>query len=339
MTKPKSQKQRIHYRVPGTFHRQRGVFGRLFGGQGLHIDIKNQSFSFNSVEDFRAFLAGKTEIPASKMQEMLKRNDLHLNEEIKQLSKVEATINEKLAATIRDPKTIDSYLDGATMVRFSQDYDWRQIMFELSKQSTDYSEYKLEAVTYYLKYLRSRIGLARTILKDKVGHAPGEDGDKTRILSNTMETRAITPEELQAAQAESDAIEKEKFAQTSAAISPDEEKPVPSEFKRIPRGQTVIVDGSAAAMMPMKIASRKFVLDLTGNTPTLMSKSGDTYPLKQGENLIGRSTKCSIILNPEFVDVSRQHLIVELYPDNTLHFTDLSSSGTQLPVHMIKLPG
>jgi len=323
--------------VPRVFHFQRGILGRLFGSNNLVIEIKNQSFTFNNMDEFKAFLTGKTEIPASKMQEMLKRTDLHLKEEINQLSKVEQTINEKLAATIRDPKTIDTYLDGATMVRFSQDYDWRQIMFELSKQSTDYSEYKLEAVTAYIKYLHSRIGIAHSILKDKAKPLSGND-DKTR-LQETMETSVLTADDLRAASDRGE-IENDMqgaFRSTSADLSSQkDEKITPAEFKRIPRGQTVIVDASSIPMMPMKIASRKFIIDLSGS-PSLISKSGDTFPLKQGENLVGRSTKCSIVLNPEFVDISRQHLIIELYPDKTMHFTDLSSSGSQLPSHLIKV--
>lgn len=321
--------------VPRTFHRQKGILGGFFKSSNLVIEIKSQSFTFHDVSEFRVFLAGKTEIPASKMQEMLKRTDIHLQEEIKQLSIVEKTINEKLAATIRDPKTIDTYLDGATMVRFSQDYDWRQIMFELSKESSDYSEYKLEAVAFYIKYLQSRIGIAYDILKDKAKPPPGED-DKTR-LQETMETSVLTADDLAAAGQEIENDMHGTFANTSVDLSDQkDDKITPSEFKRIPRGQTVIVDASDIPMMPLKIASRKFIIDMS-NSPSLISKSGDTFPLKQGENLIGRSTKCSIVLNPEFVDISRQHLIIELYPDKTMHFTDLSSSGSQLPVNLIKI--
>lgn len=318
--------------------RQIGILGRLFGSSGLVIEIKNQSFTFSNVDEFKTFLAGKTEIPASKMQEMLKRTDLHLNEEIKQLSKVEKTINEKLAATIRDPKTIDSYLDDATMLRFSQDYDWRQIMFELSKQATDYSEYKLEGVTFYVKYLQSRISVAKSILEDKTKPLP-ESSDKTRLLIDTMETNVLKAEDLQAAEA-ADEIEDDMrghLASTSVDLEEQkDEKITPSEFKRIPRGQTVIIDASSIPMLPLKIASRKFILDMS-DPPKLIGKNGDAFPLKQGENLIGRSTKCSIVLNPELVDISRQHLIIELYPDKTLHFTDLSSSGSKLPADLIKI--
>jgi hypothetical protein len=313
------------------------MLGRLFNSSGLEIVIKNQTFNFKTLDDFKNFLAGKTEIPASKMQEMLKRTSHHLEEEIKQLTKVEATITEKLAATIRDPKSIDNYLDGATMVRFSQDYDWRQIMFELSKLSTDFSEYKLEAITYYQQYLRSRISIARSILRDKTGASVGDDdSDKTRLLSSTgsLETSAFTADDIQKAQDEQE--QASPHASTSIDLESQLDDRATSEFERIPRGQTIVIDTQATTMMPLKIASRRFILDMTQDSPKLMSKNGDEYELHQGENLVGRSTKCSIILNPEFVDISRQHLIIELYPDKTMHLTDLSSSGTQIPGKMIK---
>jgi hypothetical protein len=316
------------------------MLGRLFKSSGLEITIKNQDFRFGSLEDFKNFLAGKTEIPASKMQEMLQRTTHHLEEEIKQLSKVESTITEKLAATIREPKSIDSYLDGATMVRFSQDYDWRQVMFELSKKSTDFSEYKLEAVTYYQQYLRSRISIARSILRDKTGAGDDDESDKTRLLGSTMETRSFTTDDIKQAQAaevnDTDKIEAGALAGTSVGLEDQLDDRASSEFERIPRGKTVVIDTQQTAMMPLKIASRQFILDMTQDPPNLISKNGDKYPLHLGENLVGRSTKCSVVLNPEFVDVSRQHLIIELYPDKSLHLTDLSSSGSQVPGKMFK---
>lgn len=319
--------------MPVTLRHQRGILGRIFGGGGLAIEIKSQSFSFDTVDDFKLFLSAKTEIPSSKMQEMLKRSEQHLKEEIKQLKIIETTINEKLASTIRDPKTIDSYLDDATMVRFSQDYDWRQIMFELSKKSTDYSEYKLEAVAYYMKYLRSRVEIAESILRERYN----VKSDNSPSMIETVDTKALTDNYAEYIRKEGESgkeeDEKKLFVSTShidLSDKKEEEEAVPSELKRIPRGKTVTVDISTVKDFPVKIASRKFVITV-GDKIELVSKKGDIYPIELGENLVGRSTKCSIVLDAELVDISRQHLVIERYPDLTLHFTDLSSSGTQLP--------
>lgn len=322
-------------KIPATLHRQRGILGRLFGGGGLTIDIKSQTFSFDSIDDFKLFLSAKTEIPASKMQEMMKRSDQHLSEEVKQLKLIEKTINEKLAATIRDPKTIDSYLDDATMVRFSQDYDWRQIMFDLSKKSTDYSEYKLEAVTYYMKYLRSRIEIAESI-KDERNNIKK---DHSSSMTETIDTQALTgdfSDQIRSDGEDSGGDDNDEkpdlFISTSCVDleSQKEESTDPAALKRIPRGKTVKVNVSEINDFPLKMASRKFTIT-AGEKIELISNKGESYPLVMGENLVGRSTKCSVIVNPELVDISRQHLVIEVYPDQTLHFTDLSSSGTQLP--------
>jgi hypothetical protein len=312
------------------FRAQRGILGRLFKSSGLEIHIKNQLFKFDSVKDFRTFLSGKTEIPSAKMQDMMSRTDQQLEAEVEQLQKIENTLTSKLAATIRDPQTIDDYLDDATMVRFSQDYDWRQIMFELSKKSTAFSEYKLEAVNYYQQYIQSRINVANTIVDKRRGHLGDEDGDKT-VFQETVQ-----------AHAEHVKKEKENLFVSTSLIDLTDDKDLADvvkskdDFKRLPRGQTVAVDTSGIEELPIKIGSRKFTIEIKEKME-LVSHKGERYPLLAGENLVGRSTKCSIVLNPELVDISRQHLVIELVEGNKLQFTDISSSGTRLPGHVLKI--
>ncbi len=309
-------------------YRQLGILGRIFGSASLEIEIKTESFTFESVGQFKQFLDGKTALPSSKMQDMFNRSDKFLNEEIKQLTEVERNISDRLATAIRDPQSIDGYLDSATMVRFSQDYDWRQIMFELSKHNSDYSEYKLEAVTHYIQYLRSRIDVAKGIIADR-SHAVQESSGNQQAMMETMETREL--------HVSSNEPPQHLMETSHIDLSNHKDEPlIAHDLQKIPRGQTVVIEISRMPKMPLKIASRKFVIDSSGADPILISKNGDQYPIKAGENLIGRSTQCSIVLNPEFVDISRQHLIIERYPDNTLHFTDLSSSGTKLPVELFE---
>lgn len=316
---------------PVNKYQQRGILGRLFSGGSLKIKIENQIFEFQTTTDFRRFLSTKTEITASQVQKMLQNPDPHLIEEVKQLTQVEHNINKRLADTIRDPKSIDSYLNDMTMVRFSRDSDWRQIMFELSKQPTDFSEFKLEAVTAYRKYLQSRINILKDIIKDRDSHTKIQASVKEG--SGPMETLATsTPIGDSGATESSEGIRAPTIKADYADFSKQEAAHAAlPEFKRIPRGQTVIVEIGKISRLPIKIASHEFVIDSSGPEPVLISLKGDRYILKPRENLIGRSKKCSTILDSELDDISRQHLIIECYPDKTLHFTDLSSAGTRLP--------
>ena len=312
-------------------HRQLGILNRFFGVSSLKITIESQTFEFETTDEFKKFLAARTEIPASKMQKMLEKADRYLVEEAKQLAEAEHKINERLAATVRDPGSIDRYLNDATMVRFTQDYDWRQIMFELSKHSTDFSEFKLEAVAAYLAYLQSRINIVNGIIKDRDSRARMQAPDKESL--DTIET-VVTGASVD--YSDTADIEESIRAQTMKTSHVDEHA-IPAEFTRIPRGQTVIVDVGKISRLPVKIASHAFIVDNSGSEPLLISRKGDRYSLKSGENLIGRSSKCSIVLDSRFDDISRQHLIIEYYPDKTLHFTDLSSSGTQLRKNVYKI--
>jgi len=316
---------------PVNRYQQRGILGLLLGSSSLKIRIDNQILEFQTTDDFKRFLSTKTDIPASKMQKMLKSPDLHLIKEAKQLTQVEHQINERLAATIREPSSIDSYLNETTMVRFSQDYDWRQIMFELSNQPMDFSEFKLEAVIAYLRYLQSRINILKGIIEDRDSHTKASAPTKEHF--RLMKTRAAgTPIDDSGSANSSENIRapvmKTGHAGSSEQIS---EYATPPVFRKIPRGQTVIVEMSKVLRLPIKIASREFVIDSSGPEPILASMTGDRYVLKHRENLIGRSKKCSIVLDSELDDISRQHLVIEYYPDKTLHFTDLSSAGTQIP--------
>jgi len=302
-------------------YRQRGMIDfirQLFSkSDKLTITIKDEKYSFNDIRDFKIFLSSKVEIPASKLQDMLKRSDTELKSEFEQLQRLERTIMDKLAATIRDPSIVDKYLDDATLVRFSQDYDWRQIIYELSKRDTECSEYKLEAVTHYLRYLQSRVATAQNILLDR---------RKQRAASGETPFEEIESED-STVFASTRSIDLSKYRKEQGELV---------ELERLPRGQSVVIETKGLDELKLKLGSRHFVLKLNDD-PTLISKKGEIYALRPGENLIGRSSRCNIVIDPSLVDISRQHLIVELLDDGDLIFTDMSSSGSFIPAGFLDL--
>ena len=193
----------------------------------------------------------------------------------------------------------------------------------------DFSEFKLEAVNAYLKYLQSRIDIIKGIIRDRDSRTGIQKASEEN--PTLMETGEAKKPFDSSATADSPGDAGEQFINTGR-IDANEQAILP-EFRKIPRGQTIILETGKIDRLPVKIASREFIIDVTGPGFILISRDGDRYTLRPGENLIGRSTKCSIVLNPKFDDISRQHLIIEHYPDNTLHFTDLSSSGTWLRIN------
>lgn len=297
--------------------RQRGVLGFLSGllgrRNGLDIRLKDDTLHFGDVQDFKLYLHGKTEIPATKLQEMLRRPTHELREEHKQLQRVERTIMDKLAATIRDPGIIDQYLSEATLVRFSQDYDWRQIIYELSQRGPEASEYKLEAVTHYLNYLRSRMSALAGIQMDRSRqHADsGDDAEGASGMAAFASTRSIDLSR-----------QRDELVQTS-------------DLKRLPRGQAVPLFTRNLLEVQLRLATRPFILRL-GGEPALIAPGQERYPLREGDNVVGRSSQCSIIVDASLVDLSRQHLIISLDKDGKVSLTDLSSSGSFVQQQVLK---
>jgi hypothetical protein len=315
--RPDPRLRSLHAPFPGP-SRQRGAFGflsRLLGRRGgLDIRLKDDTLRFGSVQDFKLFLHGKTEIPAAKLQEMLRRPTHELREEHKQLQKVERTIMDKLAATIRDPGIIDQYLSEATLVRFSQDYDWRQIIYELSQRGPEAGEYKLEAVTHYLNYLRSRMGALAGIQMDRARqHADGGEEPDSQSGGGAAfaSTRSIDLSR-----------HRDDLVQTS-------------DLKRLPRGQAVPLITRNLLEVQLRLATRPFILRL-GAAPMLAAPGHERYPLHEGDNVVGRSSQCSIIVDASLVDISRQHLIITLGKDGRVSLTDLSSSGSFVQQQALK---
>lgn len=303
-----------------TNNRQRGSLGRIWGTAPLEIVIRGEVFTFENIEKFKQFLQGKTAVPAPKIKDMLNRTGKLQAEELDQLAMLERNISDTLTTATRDLQNIDNYLSSTTVMRFSQDYDWRQIMFELSKKPGDYRKYKLEAVTYYMKYLRSRIDIARSIIANHPNATQQDSSEAT-----TQELYMPDPEHHEAP------VKAGYIKQTG-----QKNKPLISQrLEKIPHGKPVAIDKTIMLKIPIKIASRKFIIDNSRTIPALISRNGDQYTIRVGENLIGRSTRCTIVLNPRFTDISRQHLIIERYYGNTLCLTDLSSRGTQIPIELL----
>ena len=54
-------------------------------------------------------------------------------------------------------------------------------------------------------------------------------------------------------------------------------------------------------------------------------------PLTVGRYAIGRGGECEIPLNPEYRDISRKHLIIDVVANGRVELTDVSSLGCFVP--------
>lgn len=72
--------------------------------------------------------------------------------------------------------------------------------------------------------------------------------------------------------------------------------------------------------------------------PTLVDQNGVTYMLKAGRNMIGRHPEGDVVIDPNFSDVSRAHVILEWDGAGLERLIDFSSRGTYVHRDALKRP-
>ncbi|MCP5155365.1 MAG: FHA domain-containing protein [Ectothiorhodospiraceae bacterium] len=95
---------------------------------------------------------------------------------------------------------------------------------------------------------------------------------------------------------------------------------------RIPRGRAV-----ALALVGMTcevwLGGHRFVLRAAARS-VLEDPGGRAHALREGRNLIGRARYNDVVVDADWISVSRRHLILDLAGGRPVAVTDLSSRGT-----------
>ena len=107
------------------------------------------------------------------------------------------------------------------------------------------------------------------------------------------------------------------------------------EIERMPKGEAVTVTLRPNEEIEIHLSKHKCKLSYKDNFQ-FVDQSGRSYQLKKGRNVVGRDTASNITMDPKLRDISRLHLVIEDYGDNTVQITDLSSHGTYIPSRFIE---
>jgi len=101
-------------------------------------------------------------------------------------------------------------------------------------------------------------------------------------------------------------------------------------LQRLPRGEPVSVRIPGDEGLAMKLARNSFTL-YAGSSYRIVDEKGASCPLDNDVNLVGRHRGNEVPVDPDFRDVSRRHVLIELLSPDTVRMTDLSSHGTFVP--------
>ena len=99
------------------------------------------------------------------------------------------------------------------------------------------------------------------------------------------------------------------------------------DFVRLPLGESVTIVLPVGRKANIMLAGHAFRLN-GAKPPSLIDQNGVMYFLKEGRNIIGRHPESDIVIDPDFSDVSRAHVIMEWDGVAGVALVDLSSCGT-----------
>lgn len=280
-----------------------------FFAKPLELEIGDQTYKFCSIADFEFSLAGRTSIPSKKITEMVKFTTEQLKKEARTIKEVEKRFVAILSKSIEETESINQALRELDPLIFSQDHGWRDIIASLNNGNEEFNPFRRIALVKYMQYLASRQEIIKYLYSEK---------KKLLKETNGEETMEGTPL-------------KDTLILENTVFEPvREEGGEDKAYERMPKGEPVTITLKPGEVIDLILSKHPCKLSADEQL-TFTDQKGRRYALQPGRNIIGRDTASTIIMEPGLRDVSRLHLVIEKFDDQTVQITDLSSHGTLIP--------
>lgn len=285
----------------------------------LILEFGERSVRFSHVQDFEFALSSRTEVPATKISELIRFSSEELMREASNIREVEKRFVDVVARSLEEPGSIDYLLRQLDAKLFSQDHDWRAIIQALINQRARFNDFKQVALVKYVQYLGSR----QDVLKSLYANQVSTPREREPVATNADAGGADPSFARQTLIFDVDSIK-----DFGAINEPSREGG--DRYERLPRGEVVPIPLKNGEQIEVILSRHRFVLIAAESYH--LSDGGDAdFRLREGRNIIGRMPASDVILDVSYRDVSRKHLIVDVRGDGIIEFTDLSSHGTFLP--------
>ena len=125
------------------------MLDRLFS-KALSLVINGEEISFHTLAEFEFALGGRTNVPASKLADLIVLSPTELKREAKSIKTVEKRFVDILSRSIAQPGEIGRLVREVDIQVFSNDYDWRSIFKALNHEDDSFDELRRVAVVKYM---------------------------------------------------------------------------------------------------------------------------------------------------------------------------------------------
>ncbi len=283
----------------------------------LLLEMPDRTIKFCSIDEFTFALASRTDFPVTRMRALMKHSPEELEQTAQNIHDIERQFSDVVAKSAMIPALIGEFFADIRIKLFSLDHDWRDIMDGLRRLSPEFNEYKRVALVKYMQYLRSRQQILKNVFMEKT-----RNDDDASIHATPIDAAGVNIDQSNTA-----VFDITRMAQFAGADSAAASK---HDFVSLDKGETRSVKFSGERELQLSLAGNYFKL-YSGKDFYLADDGGNTYPLRNGKNLVGRHSGCDVVVDKSCRSISRHHLIIEPIAEDTVLLTDLSAHGTEIP--------
>lgn len=265
--------------------------------------------SGSQIERFGARLAYLVKVPSVRIGEFLGSSALELEQQLAVIDDISGRLEAIRLALRQDPGQGLEAFNRLDLRIISRDHGWREILSNEELRHADGLPFLEVALEKYIEYLTFRRKLLEFILQRRAV-LQADSGPRQGALLSTLQ----------------DLSKKE----TSAFDRParDLNGMASDLYRRLPGRETVRLELGEDAVLTLMLAGHVFAVSRLGEELRIRDENGLTYLLPAGSHSLGRSRRCDVMLDPNFREISRKHLVIEWDGADGLSLLDLSQLGT-----------
>jgi len=258
---------------------------------------------------FEASLRKRSDRSAKTMAKLMSTNREDVRSAAETVTQILKRFAKAIANSMENSSSVNNFLQALDVKLISRDHDWREVFTEIKSRGTGYEPHKQVLIIKYLQYLSARKRLLDTVLSRRAALEDTDGLVNVELTSNSGDGVG-------------------EMARTNEAASFG--VPLRPGYERLQIGESVQLALPHESSLDLILAKHEFQL-MGADPPRLVAPDGSAHDLKEGRSTVGRHPECDIVVDANFHDVSRVHLIIEWSREPLVKITDLSSLGTFVP--------
>ena len=277
----------------------------------LTLKYGGQVLRFPTPHEFEFALTARVGLPVRRVVELDCLSDTQLRDSVADTRRLEAEFAQMLSQAQATGESLRDLLAAIEAKSFSKDHEWRALFTALANlDDAVHDPYRRVALRKYGQYLVSR----RNALQEA----------RIALQAQTRKSGSRGGAGLAAARFER--LQHVRRARRDARSG------APGGHWTLPGGTPIGIDLLDPAPFCVLLAAYTFRIEREhGQMFVVDTNSGTRNPLHGGRNSIGRAHHCDIVVDSAYREISRFHVVINVFDSRTLVITDHSAQGTSIP--------